>query len=204
MAREDWEQYWARIITPWVQGFMERFNIVGRRQCDKLMIHSVKQTQMEKDVAFHLGSAAKAFRNGDVDEDLVGNTGDTHFVVIWTTAEIWHLLDVVRSHMLTWHWGRGNYNEGAHYRTKMLLFSLHLQHSRTNAAIIQFVVFQTQSQACITGLVLKAGWINECFQNGYLSDGVYANIFMTVSKLYFWTAVLVIMRWTSRLRSYGP
>ena len=85
----------------------------------------------------------------------------------------------------------------------MLPFSLHLLYSRTNAAITRFVACQTQFQACRTGPVLKAGWINEYFQNGYLSDGLYPNIFMIVSGRYSWTAVLVMMRLTNWLRSTG-
>ena len=102
MAREDREQYCATINTRCVQGFMERFNIVGIRKCGKFMISPVKQAQMEREVAFQAGSVAKAFRNGDLDEYLAENIDETHFVVNMDNGRnLAFVLDVVRSHMLT-------------------------------------------------------------------------------------------------------
>ena len=71
----------CKITKRWVHSFMERFKIVARRQCGKLMISPVKQEQMEREVSFHLGVVFRAFSNEELNEYMVENVDETHFVV---------------------------------------------------------------------------------------------------------------------------
>jgi len=75
------DQLEARITKRWIQTFMERFGIVGRRQCGKLMTAERKQRQMEQKVAYHLGMLCRGFGDGSLEEDLVENVDETHFVI---------------------------------------------------------------------------------------------------------------------------
>ena len=69
------------INTCWIQRSMERFNIVTRRQCQKLMISPANQLLIEKEVVFHLGKVRGDFQGGLLHEDLVENIDETHFVI---------------------------------------------------------------------------------------------------------------------------
>ena len=81
LCRNDRMDLSCEITKRWVQSFMERFNIVARRQCGKLMISPVKQEQMEREVAFHLGVVSRAFSNEELDEDKVEDVDETNFVI---------------------------------------------------------------------------------------------------------------------------
>lgn len=73
----------------WVQRFMERYNIVSRRQCGQLMISSAKQFFIKKQVAYDLGTVPHDFGNGPLDEDCVENIYETHFVVNAGIEKLW-------------------------------------------------------------------------------------------------------------------
>lgn len=69
-------------ITPrWIQLFQEHHNIVIRSQTGKLMTSPINQLLMEKHVAYHLGQVAREFQAGTLNEDLVENLDETHFIV---------------------------------------------------------------------------------------------------------------------------
>ena len=77
------------INTGWIQRFMERVNIVTRRQCEKLMISPAKQLLIEKEVAFHLVTVRRDFQAGLLDEDLVENIDETHFIINADNGKRW-------------------------------------------------------------------------------------------------------------------
>ena len=57
------------IHAGWVQRFMERYNIVSRRQFGKLMMSPAKQIIIEKQVAFHLGTICRDFECNNQTKD---------------------------------------------------------------------------------------------------------------------------------------
>ena len=69
------------ITLRWIQRCMEANNIVGRAQTGKLMVSPARQAHINKSVAFHLGVVGREFQSGLVDENLVENCDETHFVV---------------------------------------------------------------------------------------------------------------------------
>ena len=71
----------SKITYGWVSLFMERFDIVIRKQAGKLMVSDEKQLSIEKNVAYHLGQIKRDFDNGILDENMVENSDETHFVV---------------------------------------------------------------------------------------------------------------------------
>ncbi|KAL3695584.1 hypothetical protein R1sor_009660 [Riccia sorocarpa] len=70
-----------RINHRWIQSFQEHFNIVHRAQSEKLMISPQKQVQIEMSVAQHLGLMCGQFQSGRLDENLVENIDETHFLI---------------------------------------------------------------------------------------------------------------------------
>lgn len=91
MARDERNDLIRKITKRWIQSFMERYSIVARRQCGKLMVSPVKQIQMEQEVAYHLGVVKREFDAGTLDEDVVENVDESHFLVNngqWTHAVI--------------------------------------------------------------------------------------------------------------------
>eukprot|EP00474_Spongospora_subterranea_P006157 CRZ06615.1 hypothetical protein [Spongospora subterranea] len=69
-------------ITPrWIQTFMDKKNIVGRAQTGKLMISPEFQAHLEKEIAYHLGVVGCEFHAGAIDEEMVENWDETHFVI---------------------------------------------------------------------------------------------------------------------------
>jgi len=77
----DVEHLEPSITRRWILPFMDRFNIVGRRQCGKLMVAQPKQIEMEQPVAYHLGVLSREITSGALDEDLLENVDETHFVI---------------------------------------------------------------------------------------------------------------------------
>jgi hypothetical protein len=70
-----------RIDYRWIQRFMEKNNIVGRAQTGKLMVCAECMEHIEKEIAYHLGVVALDFQSGALDENLVENADETHFVI---------------------------------------------------------------------------------------------------------------------------
>ena len=70
-----------KINYGWITAFMERYNIVQRQQTGKLMLSKEKQSAIEREVAYHLGCVKRQFDNGELDEDLIENMDETHFVI---------------------------------------------------------------------------------------------------------------------------
>jgi hypothetical protein len=75
-------------ITPrWIQSFMEKQNIVGRAQTGKLMLSSERQIHLEIEIAHHLGMVGREFQSGLIDEEMVENWDETHFVINMDTGK---------------------------------------------------------------------------------------------------------------------
>ncbi|KAL3685112.1 hypothetical protein R1sor_003134 [Riccia sorocarpa] len=70
-----------RINSRWIQSFQEHFNIVHRAQTSKLMVSQAKQERIERSVAVHLRMLAGQFQSGQLDENLLENTDETHFMI---------------------------------------------------------------------------------------------------------------------------
>ncbi|KAL0224156.1 hypothetical protein P9112_003546 [Eukaryota sp. TZLM1-RC] len=68
-----------RIQFKWIQQFMARFNIVPRTQTGKLSVGAVKQEEIERAVAFHLGNVARMFQDRGIDHSQICNFDETHF-----------------------------------------------------------------------------------------------------------------------------
>jgi hypothetical protein len=69
---------------------MEKNNVAGRAQTGKLMVCAERMEHIEKEIAYHLGVVAREFQSGALDEDMVENSEETHFVIIliWTTGTL--------------------------------------------------------------------------------------------------------------------
>ncbi|TYZ51192.1 hypothetical protein PybrP1_012005 [[Pythium] brassicae (nom. inval.)] len=61
--------------------FLERHDVVTRKQCGKLDVFEKKQRSIERAVAYHLGALKRAFQAGDHDDKLILNMDETQFVV---------------------------------------------------------------------------------------------------------------------------
>ncbi|KAF0767390.1 hypothetical protein AaE_002854, partial [Aphanomyces astaci] len=70
-----------KIKTRWIQQFMDVHDIVPRSQTGKLSLSPAKKEHIEKTVAYHLGELQRGFASGDLDEDLLCNMDETHFVI---------------------------------------------------------------------------------------------------------------------------
>jgi hypothetical protein len=70
-----------RIDFRWIQRVMEKNNIVGRAQTGKLTVCAERMEHFEKEIAYHLGVIAREFQWGALDENLVENADETHFVI---------------------------------------------------------------------------------------------------------------------------
>ncbi|OAE29561.1 hypothetical protein AXG93_702s1140 [Marchantia polymorpha subsp. ruderalis] len=60
---------------------MSKNNIVGRAQTGKLMVSQERQDHLEKEIAHHLGLVGREFQCGSINEDMVVNWDETHFVI---------------------------------------------------------------------------------------------------------------------------
>jgi hypothetical protein len=60
---------------------MEKNNIAGRAQTGKLMFCEGRMEHIEKEIAYHLGVVSREFQSGALDESLVENADETHFVI---------------------------------------------------------------------------------------------------------------------------
>ena len=70
------------LITPsWIQRFMNRYSIVTRRQTGKLQVSPEGQEKIDRGVAYFLGTIAKEFQSGQLDECNVDNADETHFLI---------------------------------------------------------------------------------------------------------------------------
>ncbi|KAL0251054.1 hypothetical protein GEMRC1_000268 [Eukaryota sp. GEM-RC1] len=70
-----------KITTSWIQAFTVYFNLVIRKQTGKLSISPSKTAEIEREVAFHLGKLKRLFDSGDLNEYLVENFDETHFIL---------------------------------------------------------------------------------------------------------------------------
>ena len=76
-----------RIDYRWVQHFLHKKNIVPRKQTGKLSVSPAKLEHIEKSVAYHLGQVKRDFEAGILDEDMVENIDETHFIVNMTNGK---------------------------------------------------------------------------------------------------------------------
>lgn len=102
---------------------MDRNNIVPRRQTGKLMISHIKQEQIEREVVFYLGNVSRMFNNKELDEDLVENMDETHFVVNFDNGKTLGFVDSdeikICRRCVWWSW---NYNDSSHNWWKKRLY----------------------------------------------------------------------------------
>lgn len=70
-----------KITACWIQTFMSKNNIVGRAQTGKLMVSQERQDHLEKEIAHHLGLVGREFQCGSINEDMVVNWDEPHFVI---------------------------------------------------------------------------------------------------------------------------
>ncbi|KAI9911133.1 hypothetical protein PsorP6_009188 [Peronosclerospora sorghi] len=63
-------------------------NIVIRMQTGKLSCSPEKELQIEKTVAFHIGELHRGFTAGTLDENLIRNMNETHFVINFGNGSI--------------------------------------------------------------------------------------------------------------------
>lgn len=71
----------SKITARWIQCFCDRYGIVSRALTGKLQLSPAKEEFIQKEVAYHLGKLARAFRSGELQEDDVENADETHFVI---------------------------------------------------------------------------------------------------------------------------
>ena len=69
-----------KVTIRWVQTFMSCHDIVVRRQAGKLAMSPDKQLFIDKTVAFHLGELKRGFDSGSLNEDMIENADETHFI----------------------------------------------------------------------------------------------------------------------------
>jgi len=69
-----------KITYRWIQLFMQKHNLVIRAQTGKLSVSPKKQAQIEQAIAAHLGTMKREYESGSLNEDLVSNADETHFV----------------------------------------------------------------------------------------------------------------------------
>ena len=70
-----------KITCKWIQNFMEANNVVMRTQTGKLSVSPEKQEFIDKTIAYHLGDLKRKFEKNELDEDMIYNMDETHFVV---------------------------------------------------------------------------------------------------------------------------
>jgi hypothetical protein len=71
----------GKILTRWIQCFMAKHNVVVRSQTGKLMCSPEKELHVQKTIIFHLGMLHRGFASGELDENLIENMDETHFVI---------------------------------------------------------------------------------------------------------------------------
>lgn len=81
MDPKDYKPIMEKITFKWIQTFMERFNIVSRAASGKGSISTAKTVQIRRLVAYHLGEMRGAFDANSLDENLVENIDETHFLI---------------------------------------------------------------------------------------------------------------------------
>jgi hypothetical protein len=87
---EDCKLIHDKITTRWVQTFMDKHNVVARAQTGKLQCSAEKELHVEKTIAYHLGELYRGFATAELDENLLENMDETHFVNVdnWRTLGI--------------------------------------------------------------------------------------------------------------------
>lgn len=70
----------SKITYRWVQMFMQTKGLVIRAQTGKLSVSPEKQLYIEKSIAYHMGILKRGFESGELDEDLLSNADETHFI----------------------------------------------------------------------------------------------------------------------------
>ena len=67
------------ISTRSVQAFMDRYRIVQRRQSGNLKMSPEKKLELQIETARYLANLKKGFEYGDLKEEDVNNSDETHF-----------------------------------------------------------------------------------------------------------------------------
>lgn len=77
----DGKAFKNRITESWMTSFCQHNNIVVRMATGKLSVDVAKQEMIDRSVAAHLGRVKRAFDRGDLEDDLVLNMDETHFLI---------------------------------------------------------------------------------------------------------------------------
>ena len=70
-----------KLTYSWITMFSERFNTVPRAAKGKRSLSPAKTEFIEKSVAYHLGCVKRKFDSGELDENLVENIDQIHFII---------------------------------------------------------------------------------------------------------------------------
>ncbi|CAM6124006.1 unnamed protein product [Calypogeia fissa] len=76
----DGKELLSKLNPRWIQSFQEQFDITQRKQTGKLATSPAHQEFMERTVAYHIGIVQRQFQAGELNEDMVENIDETHFV----------------------------------------------------------------------------------------------------------------------------
>ncbi len=74
------KQLSSYITLKWVDAFLNRHNIVIRKQSGSLSRSPTHTKFIEGNVAFHLEQLHRLFENGNLDENMVENVDETHYI----------------------------------------------------------------------------------------------------------------------------
>ena len=77
----DKKPIYDKINSRWVEHFQIKHNIVARSQTGKWLCSLEKMFEIETQVAHHLGQMKRMFDRAELDEGLIENIDETHFVV---------------------------------------------------------------------------------------------------------------------------
>ena len=70
----------SHVTVKWIDSFLNRFNIVIRKQSGCLTRYIAHTAYIEKHVSYHLGRWKVLFEDGTLDENYEENMDETHFV----------------------------------------------------------------------------------------------------------------------------
>ena len=79
------------------------FNIVGRTQIGKLLNSPIKQAYIEQIVAYHMGELSRGFESGELNEDLIEDVDESHFIINMDNGKLWDLDEMILSSMQMWY-----------------------------------------------------------------------------------------------------
>jgi len=61
---------------------------VEKTQIGKLLIGPMKQVYIEQTMAYHMGELSRGFESGEINEDLIENVDEKHFIINMDNSRI--------------------------------------------------------------------------------------------------------------------